>query len=175
LMIIGKISFGDVVSLLSPAEEELGREVNPVVYSVAEFKKNVTEDHYFVKNVLKEEKIFVAGDEEQLQKLKSSPGPAHEYRFDVPEAELADFCRRHHIKNLSLFGSVLRDDFKADSDIDVLVEFEPGYVPGFNMVDMENEISQLSGRKVDLRTPNDLSRYFRDRVVREAKVVYAEA
>jgi predicted nucleotidyltransferase len=175
LMIVGRISFEQVVSLLSPAEEELGREVNPVVYSVAEFKKKVTEDHYFIKRVVEEEKIFIAGDKEELQKLKSSTGPAHSYRFDVPEAELAAFCRRHHIKKLSLFGSVLRDDFNANSDIDVLVEFEPGYVPGFGMVDMENELSQLAGYKVDLRTPHDLSRYFRDRVVREAKVQYAEA
>jgi predicted nucleotidyltransferase len=69
LMIVGKISFGDVVSLLSPAEEKLGREVNPVVYPVAEFKKKVKEDHHFVKTVLKEQKIFVIGDENELTRL----------------------------------------------------------------------------------------------------------
>jgi len=69
LMVVGKISFGDVVSLLSPAEEKLGREVNPVVYPVAEFKKKVKEDHHFVKTVLENEKIFVIGDEDELRKL----------------------------------------------------------------------------------------------------------
>jgi DNA-binding transcriptional ArsR family regulator len=69
LMVVGKISFGDVVSLLTPAEQKLGREVNPVVYPVAEFKKKVKEDHHFVKTVLEEEKIFVIGDEDELRKL----------------------------------------------------------------------------------------------------------
>ena len=69
LMVVGRISFGDVVSLLSPAEEKLGREINPVVYPVSEFKKKVIEDHHFVKTVLEEEKIFVIGDERELRKL----------------------------------------------------------------------------------------------------------
>ena len=69
LMVVGKISFGDVVSLLTPAEQKLGREVNPVVYPIAEFKKKVKEDHHFVKTVLEEEKIFVIGDEDELRKL----------------------------------------------------------------------------------------------------------
>ncbi len=95
-------------------------------------------------------------------------------RFRVPEDRLSAYCRRHHIRKLALFGSVLRGDFRPDSDIDVLVEFEPGHTPGFGIIDMENELSELAGRKVDLRTPGDLSRYFRDSVVREAKVEYAE-
>ena len=96
-------------------------------------------------------------------------------RFPVPKSKLAEFCRRHHIEKLSLFGSVLREDFRSDSDIDVLVEFEPGHVPGlFGLSDMETELSTLlGGRKVDIRTPAELSRYFRDRVLREAKVQYA--
>jgi predicted nucleotidyltransferase len=69
LMVVGKISFGDVVSLLTPAEQKLGREVNPVVYPIAEFKKKVKEDHHFVKTVLEDEKIFVVGDENELRKL----------------------------------------------------------------------------------------------------------
>jgi len=69
LMVVGKISFGDVVSLLTPAEQKLGREVNIVVYPIAEFKKKVKEDHHFVKTVLEEEKIFVIGDEDELRKL----------------------------------------------------------------------------------------------------------
>ena len=96
-------------------------------------------------------------------------------RFKLPQTRLTAFCRKHHIKRLALFGSVLREDFRPDSDVDVLVEFEPGHVPGFGIIDMENELSKLVGRKVDLRTPGDLSRYFRDRVIREAKVAYAQS
>jgi predicted nucleotidyltransferase len=94
--------------------------------------------------------------------------------FRIPHKRLARFCRQHHIRRLSLFGSVLTKDFRPDSDIDVLVDFEPGHVPGFAIIDMENELSRLVGRKVDLRTAGDLSRYFRGKVVREAKVEYAE-
>jgi len=95
--------------------------------------------------------------------------------FDIPGATLAEFCRRNHIARLALFGSVLRNDFRPDSDIDVLVEFEPSHVPGFAIVAMENELSRLAGRKVDLRTPRDLSRYFREHVIREAEVRYAKS
>ena len=96
-------------------------------------------------------------------------------RFPVPKSKLAEFCRLHYITKLSLFGSVLREDFRPDSDIDVLVEFEPGHVPGlFRLADMEAELSALlGGRKVDIRTPAELNRYFRDQVLREAKVQYA--
>lgn len=93
-------------------------------------------------------------------------------RFRISGHQLGLFCRRNYIKKLSLFGSVLRDDFRPESDIDVLVEFEAGHVPGFNLIDMENELSRLLERKVDIRTPSDLSRYFRDKVVREARVEY---
>jgi len=96
-------------------------------------------------------------------------------RFSVDKRTLAKFCREHHINKLSLFGSVLRKDFRPDSDIDVLVEFEPDHVPGFGIVAVENELSSLVRHKVDLRTPNDLNRRFRDRVVREAEVCYARA
>ena len=97
-------------------------------------------------------------------------------RIPIPKDALADFCRRHHIRRLALFGSVLRDDFRADSDVDVLVEFEPGRVPGFfGLFDMEQELVPLfDGRRVDLRTPQDLSRYFRDDVLARAEVQYAE-
>jgi predicted nucleotidyltransferase len=94
-------------------------------------------------------------------------------RINISKRQLTAFCRKHHIKTLALFGSVLRDDFQPDSDVDVLVEFEEGHVPGFAIIDMENELSRLVGRKVDLRTPGDLSRYFRDRVMHESKVQYA--
>ena len=95
-------------------------------------------------------------------------------QIDIPKGQIAAFCRRHHIRNLSLFGSVLRDDFGPDSDIDVLVEFEPGHVPGFAFFGMEEELSRILGRKVDLNTPNFLSRYFCKQVLQQAEVQYAE-
>ena len=96
--------------------------------------------------------------------------------IQVPNKELAAFCRRHHIRRLAFFGSVLRDDFTPDSDVDVLVEFEPGSVPGFfGLARMERELTALlGGRKVDLRTPEDLSRYFRQSVLDEAEVQYTQ-
>ena len=90
-----------------------------------------------------------------------------------PSVRLNEFCRRHHVRRLSLFGSVLRDDFRPDSDVDVLVEFEPGQVVGLRIAQMEQELGQmLDDRRIDLRTPNELSPYFRDEVLREARVVY---
>jgi len=83
-------------------------------------------------------------------------------QINIPQETIAAFCRQNYIRRLSLFGSVLRDDFRPDSDIDVLVEFEPGAVVGlFDIARMERELSHLLGRKVDLRTPGDLSGYFR--------------
>jgi len=94
--------------------------------------------------------------------------------LSIPQDKIADFCRRHHIRKLSLFGSALRDDFGPDSDVDVLVEFEPGYRIGLiRLAGVEIELSQLLGQKVDLRTPAELSRYFRQEVVRSAEVLYA--
>ncbi len=96
--------------------------------------------------------------------------------LNISEEQLAGYCRRHGIRRLSLFGSVLRDDFGPTSDIDVLVEFEPGRVPGFlGMAHLELELSELLGRKADLRTPAELSRHFRDEVLREAVPHYVEA
>ena len=94
----------------------------------------------------------------------------------LDKEKTTDFCRRNHIRKLSLFGSVLRDDFGPESDIDVLVEFEAGHVPGFfRLFDMEEELSSLlGGRKVDLRTPEDLSRYFRDEVLAQSWVQYGQ-
>ena len=93
----------------------------------------------------------------------------------VDEARIAEFCRKHHIRKLAFFGSVLRDDFRPDSDVDVLVEFETGHTPGFiRLAGIEFELSELlGGRTVDMRTPEDLSQYFRDRVVRSAEIHYA--
>lgn len=94
--------------------------------------------------------------------------------IEIPKEEIAEFCQRHHIRKLSLFGSVLRDDFRPESDIDFLVEFEPEKTPGFfKLASMEMELSEmLEGRKIDLRTYNELSVYFRDRVMAEAVVQY---
>ena len=96
-------------------------------------------------------------------------------RLNLDEATLAQFCFRHHIRRLSLFGSVLKGTDRPDSDVDLLVEFEPDGVPGlFGIAAMEQELSDLlGGRRVDLRTARDLSRYFRDEVVRTAEVQYA--
>ncbi len=97
-------------------------------------------------------------------------------QIPVPREQIAVICRRYHIRTLALFGSVLRDDFTAESDVDVLVEFEPGRTPGFfTLARIERELSPLlGGRKVDVRTPQDLSRYFRSEVVNSAYPVYGD-
>lgn len=95
--------------------------------------------------------------------------------LSMSSAEIEDFCRRSHIRKLSLFGSVLTPRFTPESDIDVLVEFEPGKSPSlFDLVGMEQELTARLGRKVDLRTPGDLSRYFRDQVIEAAVVQYEQ-
>lgn len=93
----------------------------------------------------------------------------------IPQGRIVDFCRKHRIKRLALFGSILRDDFRPESDVDVLVEFEPGARTGFAFFGMQDELSQILGRRVDLNTPECLSKYFRDRVLREARELYAAA
>ena len=97
-------------------------------------------------------------------------------QVEVYKEQIASFCRERHIRRLAIFGSALRPDFQPDSDIDVLVEFEPDHIPGlFGIARMERELSALlGGRKVDLRTPEDLSRYFRQGVLEEAEVQYAQ-
>jgi uncharacterized protein len=106
-------------------------------------------------------KLMRPADEKALERIG--------FRHD----ELKAFCRRHHIKSLALFGSVLRDNFKPDSDIDVLVEFRKNQTPGFlGLADMELELSALLGdRKIDMRTLQDLSPHFRDRVLHEAEAI----
>lgn len=94
-------------------------------------------------------------------------------RIQVPQEALADFCRRNYIQRLAFFGSVLRDDFGPESDVDVLVEFEPGRTPGLAFFRMEEELAQILGRRVDLNTSGFLSPYFRERVIAEAEVRYA--
>ena len=95
--------------------------------------------------------------------------------IEIPLPAIAAFCRRHRIHRLALFGSILRDDFTPESDIDVLVEFEPDATPGWDFFSMQDELSNIIGRKVDLNTQGFLSNYFRDEVMREARELYVAA
>lgn len=95
--------------------------------------------------------------------------------IQIHREALAEFCRRHRIRRLSLFGSILRDDFRPQSDVDVLVEFEPGATPGFGFIGIQDGLTELLGRPVDLHTPASLSKYFRDEVLREAEPLYDAA
>ncbi len=97
----------------------------------------------------------------------------HEVQF--PEEAIASLCRQNHIRRMALFGSVLREDFGPQSDLDVLVEFEPNQTPGLAFFRIERELSEMLGRKVDLNTAQCLSRYFRDEVMSEAKDLYVAA
>ncbi len=96
-------------------------------------------------------------------------------RIDIPKDKIAEFCQHNRIHRLALFGSVLRDDFTRDSDVDVLVEFEPGTRVGLRFFGMERELSEILGHKVDLNTPGFLSKYFRDEVIAKAEVLYDAA
>lgn len=93
-------------------------------------------------------------------------------RIPLDHARIAEFCRRHHIRRLSLFGSVLRDDFRDDSDVDVLYVFDPEHIPGWEIVDIAEELSRLLGRDVDMAPEKHLNRRMRDDVLRSAEVVY---
>lgn len=96
-------------------------------------------------------------------------------QIKIPKKKIEEFCKKHHIRKLSLFGSVLRDDFRSESDVDVLVEFDPNHIPGLiRLAGMEFELSEILGRTVDIRTAQDLSRYFRQEVLHSAEVQYAE-
>jgi hypothetical protein len=96
-------------------------------------------------------------------------------RILIDQERIEGFCRRHHIRRLSLFGSVLREGFTLGSDVDVLVEFEPGRVPGLAFFALERELSEILGYPVDLNTPGFLSPHFRDQVLAEAEMQYARA
>jgi uncharacterized protein len=98
-----------------------------------------------------------------------------EPRIPIPFEAIAEFCRRHHIVRLALFGSVLRADFGPDSDVDVLVEFDPDHVPGLAFFDMQDELTEILGRPVDLNTPGFLSPYFREAVLASANTLYDAA
>jgi len=93
----------------------------------------------------------------------------------VDNGEMEAFCRKNYVRRLAFFGSVLRSDFRPDSDIDILIEFEPGHVPGLAFFALQDELGQMLGHKVDLHTPASLSSYFRDQVLREAEPAYVAA
>ena len=97
------------------------------------------------------------------------------YPIAVPADAIAAFCERNHVRKLSFFGSVLRDDFGPESDVDILVEFEEGKTPGLALVEMADELTRVLGRSVDLLTPKSLSRYFAADVLREAEPIYVAA
>jgi uncharacterized protein len=94
----------------------------------------------------------------------------------ITEEKLEKFCRKNHITKLAVFGSALRNELKPESDIDILVEFDKNHIPGlFELAGMEIELEGMLGRQVDLRTPSELSRYFREEVLEKAREEYAEA
>ena len=93
-------------------------------------------------------------------------------RIEIPKDKIAEFCRNNHIRRLALFGSVLRDDFTPDSDVDILVEFEVGHTPGLAFFTMQRELSEILGRKADLNTDRDLSPYFRQEILNQVEVLY---
>jgi hypothetical protein len=95
--------------------------------------------------------------------------------IEIPKERIKEFCKSHHIRKLSLFSSALRDDFSPESDLGILVEFDPAYIPRFiRLAGMEIELSEILGRKVDMRTVQDISCYFRDEVLNSSKVQYVE-
>ncbi len=101
--------------------------------------------------------------------MKSSPVP----KIPIPLKWIEKFCKSNHIIKLALFGSVLTDHFSSTSDIDILVEFDPNHIPGlFSFVEMKDELAKTLGREVDLRTPEDISIYFRDEVVKHSYLIY---
>jgi predicted nucleotidyltransferase len=106
------------------------------------------------------------------EKMAKMPKP----KIYIPDKKIFEFCRRHHVRRLSFFGSVLRDDFQPGSDVDILVEFEPGTRMGMiRLAGLELELGEILGRKVDLNTPGFLSEYYREQVLAQAEVQYEQA
>jgi predicted nucleotidyltransferase len=92
----------------------------------------------------------------------------------IPQEKVAEFCQRHHITKMALFGSVLRDDFGPNSDVDVIVEFDPAHIPGLAFFAMQDELADIFGKEVDLHTPAELRKYFKH-VLQEARTIYVAA
>ena len=97
------------------------------------------------------------------------------HNIEIPQARIDAFCLNNGIRRLAIFGSILRDDFRPESDIDVLVEFQPGVRIGLAFIRLQDELSAMLGRRVDLNTPGSLSKYFRDEVLHEAEALYVAA
>jgi len=117
------------------------------------------------------ENVWGYADAAGVPELRRTGGLVETRRIQASTAEVVALCRKYHIRQLSVFGSVLREDYGPTSDIDVLVEFEPGRVPGFAFFRIQDELSQLLGRDVDLHTAKSLSRYFRDEAKASAEVL----
>lgn len=110
-----------------------------------------------------------------MEDPKGLKGSQPMVRIDISEKKLADLCRSRHIRRIACFGSVVRDDFGPDSDVDLLVEFEPGHTPGLEIIDIEEELSGLfGGRNVDIVNPKYLNHRLRDRILAEAEPIYAQ-
>ena len=109
-----------------------------------------------------------------IRRGEGAPRVDTRLHIKVPPGKLVEFCQCHHIRRLAFFGSVLRDDFRPDSDVDVLVEFDPDHIPGLAFFRMERELSEILGRTVDLNTPGFISDYFREEVLAEAVPQYVE-
>lgn len=131
-------------------------------------KGGLNTDVEFVDHLLKPYVKKVEDGQEKVRMMKTTSP------INLSLEELAKFCQRYSIIKLSLFGSILREDFSPQSDIDVLVEFEPEKTPGLAIVTMEDELSKMMKRQVDLRTSADLSHYFRSSVLAEARVIYEQ-
>jgi uncharacterized protein len=95
--------------------------------------------------------------------------------LNIPQDTIAEFCRRNHIRRLSIFGSRVSGHSRADSDLDVLVEFDPQHIPGLDFFAMQDELSEILGVRVDLNTPGFISPYFRNKVLKEAEPIYAQS
>jgi uncharacterized protein len=95
--------------------------------------------------------------------------------ISIPYEDVANFCEKYYIARLWLFGSVLRDDFRDDSDIDVLVEFDPAHIPGWNIVSMQDELSSILGREVEVSMPDALSKHIKPHIMQSARVIYERA
>lgn len=133
----------------------------------------ITKDADFVISFVMYNQILIKTMSElQYQEIKRKVKMS---QIKIDRVRIDEFCRKHHIRKLALFGSVLRDDFSPKSDIDVLVEFEPEHTPGLNFFAIEAELSEIMGRRIDLNTPQFISPLFRGEVEREAEVQYEQA
>jgi predicted nucleotidyltransferase len=124
---------------------------------------------------VRQRQVEVVSSEQEIRALFMGETRMLAQNLEINLEELSEFCRRNHIRWLAVFGSALRDDFGPDSDVDVLVEFDPDHIPGYRFISMQDELSKLLRRDVDLLTRNSLNRWIRNRVLREAQVLYDAA